>query len=507
MKGIVLAMLLSLLVISLSGIAQASQGRMGGMSDPYGLISDESDFLIHPAKIAKGEGLRFYGDYRFTYTGVLNWDNELDVFSPLGALTAIWPKETSGDELRHNILVGGSFPLGPGRMGLFFTYAGMRGDYDGNLNEWYPPFTQPSWFDTCDLHGDLDDFAFRLLYGLPVGSFKLGGEVQVAYRQEENRSVFNFEMAPGVYFQWTNDFGFGPFGSGIENISNSFPFMMPYDSRYWEALLKGSLEGKVGALDLEFTLRGGFLFAGDNQYEYEWQAPIGTPVERFDLNGDVSGWRIGGDLWLCYPLAEDLSLPFLVRVDYQEKTRDGDGPGLLGLTGSNYSYKSQEQSLGITVGGGLEKELSKAAKIAAGIYYNYLRGNNDFRLMRYVFVPGVGNVVNNYDYSDYPSSTEHQIMLRLAGELELSPIVTLRMGLAPFYGWVREYYKFSFFITPTGIGDTDDVPTDGYHWGIGASLGATMKFKPITLEPFINGGWQQLHLKGDGDEVVIPTGS
>jgi hypothetical protein len=33
---------------------------MGAMGDPFGLVQDESDFLIHPAKVAKvrGEVLR-----------------------------------------------------------------------------------------------------------------------------------------------------------------------------------------------------------------------------------------------------------------------------------------------------------------------------------------------------------------------------------------------------------------------------------------------------------------
>ena len=52
------------------------------MGDPFGLVADESDYLIHPAKIANGQGVRFYGDYRFTYTGVTNWDYHLDAFTP-----------------------------------------------------------------------------------------------------------------------------------------------------------------------------------------------------------------------------------------------------------------------------------------------------------------------------------------------------------------------------------------------------------------------------------------
>ena len=46
---------------------------------------------------------------------------------------------------------------------------------------------------------------------------------------------------------------------------------------------------------------------------------------------------------------------------------------------------------------------------------------------------------------------------------------------------------------------TDNIPTVGPHWGIEASLGGTIKIPPVTLEPFINGGWQHCHLDGDGE--------
>ena len=74
------------------------------------------------------------------------------------------------------------------------------------------------------------------------------------------------------------------------------------------------------------------------------------------------------------------------------------------------------------------------------------------------------------------------------------------MGLAPFYGWVREEFTFTFS-DPNPVW-TDDISLDGYHWGIGASLGGTIKFNSITLEPFINGGWQQIKLDGDGERTL-----
>jgi hypothetical protein len=42
-------------------------------------------------------------------------------------------------------------------------------------------------------------------------------------------------------------------------------------------------------------------------------------------------------------------------------------------------------------------------------------------------------------------------------------------------------------------------PGDALHrWGIGASVGGTIKFQQFSLEPFLDGGYQRLKLSGDG---------
>jgi len=455
-----LVMFLPLLIFFLAGTSYAWQGRMSGMGDPYGLLSDESDFLIHPAKIATGEGVRFYGHYRFTYTDVMEWDYDSDWFDSTGVLAIYSHFDTSGDEQRHNALLGAAFPLGPGRMGLFFTYEGTRGAYDGD-EAISGGFSSPI---TYNLQSDLDAFSLRLLYGLPLGAFKLGGEAQLLYRQEENGTWWQSGLEAG-YLNW-------PLG-GLEPATNLFPFMFPYDSEYWEALFKGSLEGTVGPLDCEFTLRGGFIFGGDNQLEAEGYDPLGT--ERFVLDGDVTGWRLGGDLWVRYPLSHDLSLPFLVRIDYQEKSRDGKG---VMLDGDPLRYGNEEEGITIDVGGGVDTELVRGSRVAVGIYYAYRDSTDSLS-------------VSVYD-NDYPAHSEHQAIIRLAGEWAIASSVALRMGLKPFFGWVKEDFKFwSPWIT-------DSVSLDGYHWGIGASLGGTVQFPRFTLEPFLNAGYEALDLDGDG---------
>ena len=491
MKKFYLALIcLSLLIFALSGVSYGWQGRMGGMGDPYGLLADESDFLIHPAKIAKGEGVRFYGDYRFTYTGVTDWDYNLDWFNPAGVLQRYYYFDTSGQEYSHNALVGAGFPLGPGRMGLFFSYDGMRGDYNGDEENW-----TGARFDyyEYDLRSDLDAFALRILYGLPLGGFNLGGEVQFAYQQEENETwIYETDLSQG-YLNY-------PWGQNFASYANLLPFMLPYDSSYWEALLKGSLEAAVGPLDVEFTLRGGLIFCGDNAYEYDDHSPVGNITNAFDLDGDVEGWQIGGDLWLRYPLGDSLSLPFLVRIDYLTKTRDGDGIGSGGFANQTFGYDTNEKSFEIEVGGGVDKEFDKGTKIAAGIYYNYLQAESSFWL--WLYDSGAG-WQENHDHSDYPAHTEHLVLVRLAGEREFSPTVAMRTGFNFFYGWVQEDFEWTIRSNTPGGNKTDDFSLDGPHWGIGASVGGTVSFDSFTLEPFFIVGWQGYDLDGDGERTQI----
>jgi hypothetical protein len=460
------------------------------MGDPYGLIADESDFLIHPAKIAKGEGVRFYGGYRFTYTGMTNWDYDLDLFDPsTSAFVNNFAKETSGDEQEHEALLGAAFSLGTGRAGIFVQYEGMRSDYDGHVAIEGPwPFAESNY----DLTSNRDDFLLRFLYGLPLRGIKLGGEIQFSYLHEEHTSwIYEVDLFEGAA-NYLND----PWWADWD----LFPFMIPYDSSYGEALLKGSVEGKTGPIDIEFTLRGGFIFWGDNELEYGEQSPVGSPILGYDLDGDVDGWRIGGDLWVRYARAEDLFLPFLVRIDYQAKTRDGDGQGLLGLAGEQFDYEHHERNLQIEVGGGIEKEFGKGIRVAAGIYYNYLQGTNDLRLMQYE----AGGDWQKFDYSDLPGRTAHRVIVRLADEHQFTPAVVLRGGINLFFGWVREECEAGYE-SNTGSSPINDISLNGPHWGIGVSVGGTVKLSQFTVEPFVNAGYQELRLHGNGEGVATST--
>jgi hypothetical protein len=461
--------ILGFFVLSMAVPVYSWQGRMAGMGDPYGLVEDESDFLLFPAKIAQGQGVQLYGHYRFTYTDVTDWDFNLNTLN----------FDTSGHEHKHNALVGTAFPFGGGRMGVFFTYDGMRGDYDGNED-----VSGLSNYAEYNLTKDLDNFALRLIYGRNVGGMDVGLELGMAYRDESQKTWWNqtdmFVGTQNYIWSW--------------NVPERslFPFMIPYDSKYWELLWKMGTAVKLAPLTIEASLRGSAIVSSDNDYKYLFQSPVGNPGYDADMAGDVSGWRIGTDIWTRYPGGGGLTFPVLFSFDYAEKKRDGNGigtgPSDLGFL---YDYTNKEQSFDLKVGGGMEKKFGNTALLAAGIYYNYLRAQDDIRLSRSIM--GITTISDN---SDFPFHREHRMIFRLAGEKEFSPPVTLCMGLNFFYGWVNEEFKF----TDTVV--MDKIPLDGSHWGIGASVGGTVKIPPITLEPFINGGWQKLNLKGDGERTL-----
>ena len=185
-----------------------------------------------------------------------------------------------------------------------------------------------------------------------------------------------------------------------------------------------------------------------------------------------------------------LTLPFVVSVDYTSKHRDGDGIGTgVADRGDPYTYAHREKKFEAKVGGGVEKKINTGGLIGAALYYHYLQGREDQSFNN----PGWPYL---YSYEGFPLHKEHRVEMKFAGEWELTPSVALRMGLNPFYGWVVAHdFKQS------SVGNfTDDISSDGYAWGINASLGGTVKFSRFALEPFINGGYRSLRLEGDGDQ-------
>jgi hypothetical protein len=466
----------SVLVFALAGPSYGWQGRMAGMAEPFGLLLDESDFLIHPSKIAQGKGITFYGDYRFTYTEVMDWDYHLDRFTTTGNFFDGFHFDTSGEEYKHNTLLGAAFPLGPGRMGAFFSFENNRGDFDG---VWKYVFMIPvSIREKYYMDSDLENFSLRLIYGLPINKSDFGIELGVAHRDEQKSWRIPFTKND----IWPTDYD-----------QNLHFFMNPYDSNYWEMFGKASLGAKFNAASFDWTVRGGYIIDSDNKYEYTYGS---TNSENVDMKGNVEGWRIGSDIWLRYGLRDGLTLPILLSVDYAKKVRDGHGIGVGSFDiGDRYTYKHYEETQEIKIGGGVEKKMNANGLIGAGLYYHYLRGREhqwfNNKDLPYFF-----------DYIYFPFHKEHRLEMKAAGELEISPTVTLRMGLSPFYGWVGTH---DFKQVDVGY-ITDEIKLDGYAWGINASLGGTVKISRFSLEPFINGGYRDLKLDGDGD-ARISTGT
>jgi hypothetical protein len=83
----------------------------------------------------------------------------------------------------------------------------------------------------------------------------------------------------------------------------------------------------------------------------------------------------------------------------------------------------------------------------------------------------------------------------------------MRLGINFFYGWTREDFQFDYADTGFGLTSYEDISMDGSHWGIRASLGSTVKFGRLILEPFVGGGYEMMDLDGDGTDDLPLTGS
>jgi len=170
------------------------------------------------------------------------------------------------------------------------------------------------------------------------------------------------------------------------------------------------------------------------------------------------------------------------------------------LDGSSFDYKNRETIFQLKVGGCVDKEFAKGTRIAAGIYYDYINRENEFSWQG-------GSVEEEqcfFDHSSYPDQIEYRLTLKLLGEKEICPVVTMRMGLNFSYGWGKGRYKFD---ASGSIPDSymDDIPFDGSGWGIGAWLGSTVKFQRFSLELFLGGGYQTLKLRGTSINLRFVT--
>jgi uncharacterized protein with beta-barrel porin domain len=59
----------------------------------------------------------------------------------------------------------------------------------------------------------------------------------------------------------------------------------------------------------------------------------------------------------------------------------------------------------------------------------------------------------------------------------------------------------NFWFPPSPV----SVSADGAHYGVNASLGASIKAGAVVLEPFINAGYAKFKTDGDGFTESMPT--
>ena len=325
-------------------------------------------------------------------------------------------------------------------------------------------------------------FALKAIYGLPVGPVNVGAELGFAYVKEEQKNLMPTEML--INFPW---------GAEDKPVLNLLPYMIPFDSKYWEANAKVSAAGKTGPVSYMFTLRGGLPFAADNEYVY---SDLEDP-ESFWAEGKVKGFNVAGDLWMRYAVSDNISLPFVVSAGFKKITRDGSG---FFDGGFPIEYEHEAKDIFVTVGGGAEMTPTSGTRLAAGLYYNYLKSEQNAQFIE----PGDPSWYFD-NYTDMPKTSEHRLTLRLLAEQELNSVLSLRGGLSAFYGLAKRNYSYIadgyFWITPSPV----SVSADGAHYGVNASLGASIKAGAVVLEPFINAGYAKFKTDGDGFTESMPT--
>ncbi len=474
-KSIVATVFISSLIFLLCTVSvYAWTGRMAGMGNPYGLVEDESDFLVHPSIIAQGKGITFYGDLSFDKNDVDKWDVDID----LGGGQFV-KRELDGDESYINNRLGAAFPVGAGRMGIFLEYGGnffsRGGRYRGKTVDYYS--NNPS---EMDVRNENDSITARFLYAQEVSNkIKLGGEFSVGYVAEKNSIMTSTVSTTLGYFarhnyHWDDDF------------LNGFEYGLPYSSRYWEAKMKGSVEAMIGVSKLTLTPFGSFIFDGDNRYD--WDFGSYTPWLFGRNEGSVKGYRLGTEVWWRFPVNTNISVPVTAKIVYSEKKREGDGIYIFNSGSSgNCTYENNEKGLDIEVGAGMDAKIGKTSRFAAGLYYQYIDSKKDF----YWFG---SNFFGEVNYPSHPQWREDRISLKLAAETEISPTISLSGGLTYYYGWVvkQDYERIG--------GDTAgyNIGFDGHNWGLGLSAGAAFKLNGITLEPYLKGLYQNLSTSGNG---------
>jgi hypothetical protein len=147
-------------------------------------------------------------------------------------------------------------------MGVFFSYDKKTGDYDGNGSYSFLDVDDAGlpYIDTKRLNYDmdsrLDNYASRLIYGRPARCVDLGLELGIGYRTEAQNGTVIVPAELGdddVAAKGSRNY---IFGWATPELS-LFPFMIPYNSSYWELFGKAGVRRKFNAVDVDWSVHGG----------------------------------------------------------------------------------------------------------------------------------------------------------------------------------------------------------------------------------------------------------
>ena len=470
----VLATLFLALVLAVP--ATAWQGRMAGTGDAAGLIADESDFLTHPAYLASGKGVNAYGHFGLAYEKTSTWDYK----SSAPTLGWVYPYEAGGNTWKTNLQLGSAFALGAGRMGVFFEYDGSKGKYDGQEN--YSGFGSGSR--NIELDDQFNNLKLRVLYGIPAGAVNLGGELQIGYVNEEKETLLS-EFGGDFWRNW-------PWAAENAPALSLYPFIIPFDSKYWEARGKISAAGAAGPGSYAVTVNAGLPFASHNQYFLAYDSGDAATME-----GNVKGYSVGADAWFRLPLSAKMVLPLVVSIGYKKIERDGSG---LSNYSSALNYEHTAKNLNAKLGGGVEMTPSEGTKIAAGLYYDYISTKQD------IYIEDIFNSITYYadTYGKMPDASEHRLTVKVAAEKDLTRMVVLRGGFSVYYGRAKNDYAYSADSSGSSY-DALEVSVDGSTMGVNASIGATVNLGQVGLEPFLSAGYAKYSADGDGFLGSLPV--
>ena len=444
--------------------AWADQGRISGMGDPVGLIKDDTDYLVHPSLLSPSR-VNYFLNYSASYDKTKDWN-----INAHGEGTALahqidlggqgeWSFSNHGGSHTHKVQLGVEVPTLGGSWAAILEYTTNQGKYDngqamqGVAYAWTMDDEERNW-------------NARFLYATKVDTYQLGLEFQLGHKNDKNDQFDTNAQHADPNFAWGG------------NNFDQFMYMIPCNSRYYEANTKLSFSGGEENRTWAITFKAGLPFAADNQYASGFMGRA-LPV----MKGDVQGFNAGADLWLRVAAGPQLSIPFTLSGETRRLQRTGADAA----SGNNYKETTGNDHLGL--GFGLDYAASPSSRIATGLYFDHSHYRQDFYSnTTYLFFAGV------YDYSQFPDLRENRVTLKTSLEQTLSPATTLRAGLNLFYGRVNMTYTDYVQYAATTV----DMPSQGSDKGLSLSVGATLKTAALRVEPFIaytntrsanNGDW------------------